>query len=55
MGSASQRSMNPAPSHMPASASQAVSEKMAPPVMPAPTAQPPASMLPKPMAMAPAM
>ena len=40
---------------MPASASQAVSEKMAPPVMPAPTAQPPASMLPKPMAMAPAM
>jgi hypothetical protein len=40
---------------MPARVSQAVTAKIAPPVMPAPTAQPPASMDPKPMKMAPTM
>ena len=44
-----------APIHMDTSATQAVSEKIAPPLSPAPTAQPPASMAPNPMAMAPAM
>lgn len=43
------------PIHMQTSAIQAVSEKMDPPLTPAPTAQPPASMAPKPMRTAPAM
>ena len=47
--------MKPPPSHMPIRATQAVSAKMAPPVTPAPTAQPPASMEPKPMSTAPMM
>ena len=42
-----------APIHMQSTATQAVSAKMAPPDMPAPTAQPPAVMLPKPMSAAP--
>ena len=41
-----------APTQMQISVSQAVSAKMAPPVMPAPTVQPPASTAPKPISTA---
>jgi hypothetical protein len=54
-GLSSSRSATPPPIHMPTSVSQAVTAKMAPPVMPAPTAQPPASMDPKPINTAPTM
>ena len=48
-------SVTAAPAHIEASATQAVSEKMAPPETPAPTAQPPASIAPNPISTAPAM
>ena len=54
-GRSIRRSVRPAPAHMPTNATQAVSAKMEPPVMPAPTAQPPASIAPKPISTAPTM
>ena len=47
------RQAKPAPSQIAIRVSQAVSEKIEPPVMPAPTVQPPASTAPKPISTAP--
>src|SRR5690606_567334 len=54
-GRSSKRSAMPPPTHMPPSVTHAVTAKIAPPVIPAPTAQPPASMEPKPINTAPIM